>query len=432
MDEFKESDSNFDNNSIKSASEGNPVNETKEACTFYNETIKGNKKSGTKKTFKRAVLSILLMLCGGTFFGFFLGVLPPIIKNVAIPGIINTFNNGNNIDSSTVSASKNNVKLNNSTDVNNINIIKNISPSIVGITKSVEGKDIFNNTVESTDSGSGIIFHENTNNIFIVTNSHVIENASKVNVSIDGSDVVSAKLVGKDQLSDLAVISISKKDLQNIGVTSITTAELGNSENVAVGDSVIAIGNVLGEGNTATTGIVSAVQKEVNVQGRVLNVFQTDAALNPGSSGGALVNSNGEIIGINTVKVSGTDVEGVNYSIPTNTAKPIIEKIMNSEDSPYLGVYIQSITDEIADYYNIPNTGVIISEVIPKSSASKAGLMKNDIITIFNDQPIFTPEQLTSAVQDCKVGDTVKVKIIRNGVIQEMKVKLQKNTLTSF
>lgn len=308
---------------------------------------------------------------------------------------------------------------------NTIALIKKVKPSVVCITTTTQGQTWFNQIYESEGAGSGVIFHEDENNIYIVTNAHVISGASKVMLSVSESDLVSASLVGKDANADLAVLSVTKADLKTVGITGVTVAEFGGSD-LQVGESVIAIGNALGEGNTATAGIVSAVSKDVNIQGRKLTVVQTDAAINPGNSGGALINSKGQVIGINTAKLAITEVEGIGYAIASNVAKPIIEQLMNSTDTPALGVYITNISEEVAQAYNLPQAGVMIESVIKGGSAANAGLREGDIITAFNDTPVFTSEQLLNIVKQQRVGDSVKITVIRDGKTVEINVKLQK------
>jgi serine protease Do len=171
----------------------------------------------------------------------------------------------------------------------------------------------------------------------------------------------------------------------------------------------------LGEGNTATAGIISAKDKIINVDGTKLNVIQTDAAINPGNSGGPLINMRGEVIGINTAKFSESTVEGMGYSITSGVAKPIIEKLTNQETRPYLGIEASDVTKKIADLYNLPAMGVYVGTVMVGSSAEKAGIQPSDIITSFNEESILNFKDLTAALQKCKIGESVKVKVLRQG-----------------
>jgi serine protease Do len=310
---------------------------------------------------------------------------------------------------------------------NTVEVIKDVKPSVVCITSVVEGTDFFNRVYESEGSGSGIIFHKDSENVYIATNNHVIQGASRVTISINESDLVSASLVGKDSNADLAVISVKLADLAKVGVTDVQCATFGDSDQIQVGETVVAIGNALGQGITATKGIVSAQQKNVAIQNKQLAVIQTDAAINPGNSGGALVNSKGQVIGINTAKIALDSVEGIGYSISSNVAKPIIEQLMNSEDTPALGVYITSITEEVAQNNGLPTAGVYVQQVISGGSAEKAGIREGDVITSFNDNPTFTTDQLTTAVKQTKVGDTAKVTLYRDGKQITVNVKMYKS-----
>lgn len=315
---------------------------------------------------------------------------------------------------------------------NTVEIINKVQPSVACITSITEGTDFFNQTYQSEGAGSGVVFYKDSNNAYIVTNNHVISGASTVSISLNECDLVSAKLVGKDANADLAVISVSLKDLANAGVTDVQVAEFGNSEEVEVGETVIAIGNALGEGNTATKGILSSQTRDVNIQGTKLTVLQTDAAINPGNSGGALVNSKGQVIGINTAKISMTTVEGIGYSIASDVAKPIIEELMNSKSTPTLGVYITSISEEVAAQNNLPQAGVLVQKVIEGGSASYADIQAGDLITSFNGTPVFNTDQLMDAVKQCKIGQTVSVTIVRNGATKNVSVKMLESSGSTF
>ncbi|MBR1738131.1 MAG: trypsin-like peptidase domain-containing protein [Firmicutes bacterium] len=314
---------------------------------------------------------------------------------------------------------------------NNVNVFKSVSPAVVCITTVSQGMDIFSVPQEISQSGSGIIFAQTSTDVYIVTNYDVIKGARDVSVSVNGSDTVDVKMVGKEPKSGLVVLSVSKRDLKKAGVQDITVAKFGNSDEMNVGDSVMAIGNTLGEGTTATKGTISNNKKDVNISGKKLTVLQTDAAINYGNSGGALVNEKGEVIGINTVSdmYAETKVEGIDYSISSNIVMPIIEQIMNDEQKPYLGVTIANINSDMAKQYNLPETGVVIMSVEEGGNASNAGIQSGDIVLSFNGNPVFTAEQLTEAVQQCKIGDKVEITVLRNGNRKStMTIKFQENS----
>jgi len=389
------------------------------------EFIEHKKNTSDKKIISILLVSVIAFMVTGFAMGF--------IFNYST-NIISKLNYKSNSESTAISAVDAQPVISASNDsYNAVNIIKKVKPSVVCITSKVQEQSFFNMVYESEGSGSGIIFHEDADNVYIVTNYHVVEGAAAVGVSIENSDLLQARLIGKDQQADLAVISVSKEELKNNGVNSVTIANFGDSDKLEMGEAVIAIGNALGQGNTATAGIISAVQKNINIDGRKLHVIQTDAAINPGNSGGALVNAAGEVIGINTAKFAKASVEGVGYSITSNIAKPIIEQLMNKSDTPSLGVYILNVTEELAQTYNLPQMGVLIQQIIPGGSADNSNLQASDIIVGFNDQPIFNTDQLIEAVRKCNIGDTVELKILRNGSSSlKVKVKLLKSQDTSF
>ena len=393
------------------------------------DTPKKNKKD--KSFGKRLVATGVKTICFGLVAGFVFGFSVPFASGYLVPKIqqqlspqsqqlkVSTLSDTTDTDISAVSMDE--------ASANTIEVIKKVKPSIVCITSVSETQNIFNQVYETEGSGSGIMFYKDDSKVYIATNSHVISGASSVGISINDSEtLIPAELVGKDENADLAVISVNVSDITAAGIKDIQLATFGDSDSVQVGESVIAIGNALGNGNTATAGIVSAIQKDVNIQGKKLSVLQTDAAINPGNSGGALVNSKGQVIGINTAKIALEDVEGIGYSITSNVAKPIIEQLMNSTDTPALGVYITTITQDISSQYNLPQAGVLIQQVIPGGSAEAAGLQSGDVVTAYNDTPIFNNDQLISAVQASQVGDTAKLTIVRNGQTQTVNVKLLK------
>ncbi len=298
-----------------------------------------------------------------------------------------------------------------------IGIVKNASSSVVNISIKTQQTDFFNQVYENTGSGSGIIYKEDNEKIYIVTNNHVIDGATTVNISITGTEQVPAKLVGKDAQSDIAVISVLKTDLNSANVQNYKVAEFADSDKVEVGEYVLAIGNALGQGKTVTQGIISAQNKQVNIDGKKLTVLQTDAAINPGNSGGALVNSTGKIIGMNTAKLSGSTVEGTGYALPSTSVKAIADELIVSGTiaKPYLGIVGFTMSDDFISMYNIGTKGVFIKGVEEGSAAKAAGLKYSDIITSINGIKTSTMEELSSAISKCKVGDKVKIDIIRNG-----------------
>ncbi len=250
-------------------------------------------------------------------------------------------------------------------------IAKTAGPAVVTVTSTFEinTRSFFSNSIyEQEGTGSGIIYELRNEDLLIVTNHHVIDSAKKVDVTFHDGNTLSADLIGYDSRMDLAVLSIELSDLDASEVEDITIANYGDSEALEVGELAVAIGNPLGKefSSTVTAGVISAIDRELNIDGSNLTLLQTDAAINPGNSGGALVNSKGEVIGINTAKYVDESVEGMGFSIPTHIALPIIDAIVDSGngediaysisgDKPFLGVSISNITDEIYNETGMPS-----------------------------------------------------------------------------
>ena len=300
-------------------------------------------------------------------------------------------------------------------------IAENVMPSIVAITiKSVEeyGYGFFGQTYEyeSEGSGSGIIIGENDTELLIVTNNHVVSDADTVSVSFIDDSVYDAKVKGTDSDSDLAIIVVDLDDLSEDTKAAIKVAKLGSSEELKVGEQVVAIGNALGYGQSVTTGIVSALNRVNSTNSTPL--IQTDAAINPGNSGGALLNMNGEVIGINSSKYASTDVEGMGYAIPISEVENILEDLMNRETREkvdeervgYLGVGCATVSEEASLAYSMPQ-GALVSEVKSGSPAEKAGIKRNNIITEFDGIDITSAEQLVELLEYYEAGESVTVTV---------------------
>jgi len=305
-------------------------------------------------------------------------------------------------------------------NVSVVDVVKKTANSIVSINVSatVTSSSFFGRAVEreASSAGSGVIFYEDADKIYIITNFHVIERADAVTITIDDLLQVPASFVGNDRTEDLAIISVLKTDLESAGIKDYTIASFGNSDMLEVGETVVAIGNAMGEGKSATAGIVSALNKKIIIDGIVYTAIQTDATINPGNSGGALVNTNSEVIGINTAKISGNGVEGMGYSIPSNTVKAVIDQIMTngSPQKPYLGIEPLDITEELlAANMFLPGLGVYVRRVYQDSGAAEAGLRANDIITGANGNSIETTEELSAEVVRVGVGGKIALDVFR-------------------
>ena len=300
-------------------------------------------------------------------------------------------------------------------------IAKNAMPSIVSITNmSVqEVQSFFGGTQqqESTSVGSGIIIGQTDSELLILTNNHVVEGNEKLTVSFVDNESVEANVKGTDSTKDLAVVAVKISDVKDSTMDKIAVATMGDSSKLEVGEQVVAIGNALGYGQSVTSGIVSATERTLDgYEGGTL--IQTDAAINPGNSGGALLNSNGEVIGINTAKVATDSVEGMGYAIPISDASDTIQNLMNQvtktkvseAEQGYLGIQGVDVSDESAKMHNMP-TGVYISDVVKNGGAQQAGLTKGSVITGLEGTTISDMNSLKEQLQYHRVGDKVKVTV---------------------
>ena len=317
-------------------------------------------------------------------------------------------------------------------------IAKNCMPSIVAITtKGIEEvRSMFGTQQrESEGAGSGIIVGKNDTELLIATNNHVVSGAEEVSVCFDDSEdsVVAAKVKGTDSSNDLAIVSVALSDISDDILSNIKIATIGDSSSVQVGDQVVAIGNALGYGQSVTTGIVSALDREVTIDNVTSKLIQTDAAINPGNSGGALLNMKGELIGINSAKYASAEVEGMGYAIPVATAQPILDNLMTREtrevvsedEAGYLGVSVQDVSEEASSYYGIPS-GAYLAAVEENGAAAKAGIKQGDIITKFDGLSISSASELKSTIAYYKEGETVDVVYMRanNGEYEDHTVSV--------
>jgi serine protease Do len=304
-----------------------------------------------------------------------------------------------------------------------VSVAQKVLPSVVGIKVTYPVRSYWSGNSSTVEAaGSGVIISKDG---YILTNNHVISASSSESsyYSIGEATEITVKLyndettypatvVGSDAKTDLAVLKIDKNDL--------TAAELGDSDSVLVGEWCMAIGNPLGMESSVSAGLVSALNREVTDEdGKKYHVIQTDAAINSGNSGGALVNSKGQVIGINTIKVSGSGIEGLGFAIPINATVSVTNDLIkyNKVIRPYMGVACVSITDEVIKANPRANLtkGVYIRTVASFSPAEKAGLQAGDIMIAIDDQPILTYDEMTAIKDTHKVGDTITIKFIRNG-----------------
>ncbi|MEY9971629.1 serine protease Do [Lysinibacillus sp. RC46] len=380
---------------------------------------------------------------GGYLFTGFIGVIiGALLVWLMMPGLVNQM--PGTTTSSAGNGNKNETTINQvatevTTDVTKA--VDKASGAVVGITNIQEVKSggFWNPTTtseEAAGSGSGVIYKVQGDKAFIVTNNHVIEGAKQLEVTMpDGSKEV-AQLVGRDVWTDLAVISISSKDVK-------TVATFGNSDVLKQGETVIAIGNPLGLEfyGSVTTGVVSgkdrSVPVDINNDGTIdwqQEVLQTDAAINPGNSGGALVNIAGELVGINSMKIAQSSVEGLGFSIPINSAIPIIEELEKNGEMkrPTMGIKILADLTDIPSFYQqnlkLPNDvtkGVVIDNVVPNSPAAKAGIQQYDVIVEMDGEKIETSIDLRKHLYiNKKIGDKLTMKVYRQGKLVDLSLTL--------
>lgn len=338
-------------------------------------------------------------------------------------------------------------------------------PSVVAITTvSVQEIPSFfgysSHQYKSASTGSGIIVGDNDDELLIATNNHVVDGATTLSVCFIGNDVanaetetvnagdngdlnvedaVSAKIKGTDADNDLAVVAVKKSDIPEDTLNQIKIAQIGSSDDLAVGQQVVAIGNALGYGQSVTSGWISALNRTISTDDGTnsTGLIQTDAAINPGNSGGALLNMKGELIGINSAKYADSAVEGMGYAIPISKAKPILEELMNREtrekvDSSkkgYLGVSLANLTTEAIEMYNMP-TGAFVRNVENDSPAQEAGICKGDIIVKFDGQKVSDGDDLLDKLQYYKSGEKIEAVIARatNGEYEENTIELTLGT----
>ena len=303
-------------------------------------------------------------------------------------------------------------------------VVEKVMPAMVSIVNNfTETANVFGQqyTQEEAASGSGIIVGKTDDELLIVSNNHVVESADTLTVTfIDGSEA-QAQVKGLDSDMDLAVIAVSLNDLSDDTKNAITVATLGSSDDLKLGEPVIAIGNALGYGQSVTNGIVSALNREITLENGATGTFiQTNAAINPGNSGGALLNMNGEVIGINSNKIGGTAVEGMGYAIPITSASPIIADLMErqtrtkvaEDEVGYIGISPQEVTSQISQMYNMPE-GIYVVSVEEGSAAANAGIMKGDIITKFDGSSISSYSDLQKMLQYYAAGDSATITVQR-------------------
>lgn len=325
------------------------------------------------------------------------------------------------------------------TDVSDV--VEDAMPAIVAITNmsQTQYQTWFGQTYTQQNdyAGSGIIVSEDDDYLYIATNNHVVDGAQTLTVQFCDDSTAAAEIKGNSPSNDLAVVKVKKDDIEAETKEAIKIAKINDSGEEEVGEPVVAIGNALGYGQSVTSGIISALNREITAEDSTTGqtytntLTQTDASINPGNSGGALLNAKGEVIGINSSKIGGEDVDGVGFAIPATTAAPIINELITREKvkedkAPFLGINGIAVDDSVSEKYNIP-LGVCVVKVYDGSAAAEAGLQKGDIIVKFDGKDVGSMEEMTELLQYHEAGTKVTLTICRanNGAYEEQEVEVK-------
>ena len=342
--------------------------------------------------------------------------------------------------SGTTSSKKETSSGSSSNSQNVASVVNEVMPSVVSITSTIQSSNYYGfGTQESEGAGSGFIIAKTKDSLMIATNNHVVSDATSLTVGFVDDTTAKATVVGTDSSADLAVISVKIKDIKDSTASKIKVATLGSSDDLKVGEEVVAIGNALGYGQSVTTGVVSAKNREVSLTDGTMNLLQTDAAINPGNSGGVLINMDGQVVGINNAKLEDTSVEGMGYAIPITTAKTILTDLMNAssvstKDAAFLGVVGRDINESYSSALGIPS-GIYVSQVVSGSPAEKAGISAGDVITKFEGNNVSTMSGLKEKLALKKANTKVKITFKRanqSGTYEEKTVTVTLGKKSDF
>ena len=342
--------------------------------------------------------------------------------------------------SGTTSSKKETSSGSSSNSQNVASVVNEVMPSVVSITSTIQSSNYYGfGTQESEGAGSGFIIAKTKDSLMIATNNHVVSDATSLTVGFVDDTTAKATVVGTDSSADLAVISVKIKDIKDSTASKIKVATLGSSDDLKVGEEVVAIGNALGYGQSVTTGVVSAKNREVSLTDGTMNLLQTDAAINPGNSGGVLINMDGQVVGINNAKLEDTSVEGMGYAIPITTAKTILTDLMNAgsvstKDAAFLGVVGRDINESYSSALGIPS-GIYVSQVVSGSPAEKAGISAGDVIVKFEGNNVSTMSGLKEKLAIKKANTKVKITFKRanqSGTYEEKTVKVTLGKKSDF
>ncbi len=410
---------NYYQNGFQNADAEQPKAKVKKAKKQRVKKAKSPKTPHNKRTFWKKGVAVVASAAvfGGVAGGAFYGIAGKQIKK--LDALTNTTTE---VASTTSAATTQSLSLTSTASVGNgmdvSTIAENVMPSVVAINISaiVEQQGMFGYTqqYEAEGSGSGIIIGENDSELLMVTNNHVVSDATTVNVTFADGESYEAQVKSTDSDTDLAIVVVKLSDIKESTMNQIKIATIGDSDSLKVGEQVVAIGNALGYGQSVTTGIVSA--KDRTNSTNTTPLIQTDAAINPGNSGGALLNMKGEVIGINSSKYSDTTVEGMGYAIPITAVQDRLDDLMNRQtrekvdesEKGYLGISCATVSSDVSEAYGIPE-GVLVTDVASKSAAEKAGIKANYVITKIDGQSISSAEELTEKLNYYAVGETVPI-----------------------
>ena len=410
---------NYYQNGSQNADAEQPKAKVKKAKKQRVKKAKSPKTPHNKRTFWKKGVAVVASAAvfGGVAGGAFYGIAGNQIKK--LDALTNTTTE---VASTTSAATTESLSLTSTASIGNgmdvSTIAENVMPSVVAINISaiVEQQGMFGYTqqYEAEGSGSGIIIGENDSELLMVTNNHVVSDATTVNVTFADGESYEAQVKSTDSDTDLAIVVVKLSDIKESTMNQIKIATIGDSDSLKVGEQVVAIGNALGYGQSVTTGIVSA--KDRTNSTNTTPLIQTDAAINPGNSGGALLNMKGEVIGINSSKYSDTTVEGMGYAIPITAVQDRLDDLMNRQtrekvdesEKGYLGISCATVSSDVSEAYGIPE-GVLVTDVASKSAAEKAGIKANYVITKIDGQSISSAEELTEKLNYYAVGETVPI-----------------------
>lgn len=410
---------NYYQNGFQNADAEQPKAKVKKAKKQRVKKAKAPKTPHNKRTFWKKGVAVVASAAvfGGVAGGAFYGIAGNQIKK--LDALTNTTTE---VASTTSAATTESLSLTSTASIGNgmdvSTIAENVMPSVVAINISaiVEQQGMFGYTqqYEAEGSGSGIIIGENDSELLMVTNNHVVSDATTVNVTFADGESYEAQVKSTDSDTDLAIVVVKLSDIKESTMNQIKIATIGDSDSLKVGEQVVAIGNALGYGQSVTTGIVSA--KDRTNSTNTTPLIQTDAAINPGNSGGALLNMKGEVIGINSSKYSDTTVEGMGYAIPITAVQDRLDDLMNRQtrekvdesEKGYLGISCATVSSDVSEAYGIPE-GVLVTDVASKSAAEKAGIKANYVITKIDGQSISSAEELTEKLNYYAVGETVPI-----------------------